>query len=83
MRDDRFTDRILQELDACSSKIEELALAVAESALLLKILSRLVFCIVLAMITGSIALGYDTIKKKAEQTGYHNTTVNQERRDGP
>lgn len=66
MKADKLQDRLIQEIDSCSAKLEELAKVVIETATTLKIVSRIVFCIVLALITGSIALGYDAIKTKAD-----------------
>ena len=63
---EKLIDRIIQELDVCSHKVEDLSVIVTEAVTILKILSKIVFCIVLAIIGGAVALSFDTIKTNAE-----------------
>lgn len=65
---EKLLDRILKELDTCATKLEGLSKVVAENSVLLKIVSRIVFCLVLALLTGSIAFGFELLKKNAEIT---------------
>lgn len=75
---EKLFDRLFVEVDSCSQKLEDVSKIVIESVTLLKILSRIVFVIVVAIISGSIALGYDSIKTQAEikaiQKYHHSAT---------
>jgi hypothetical protein len=69
--DEVLIERIFSEIDTLAKSVTKLSEIVHKDNALLQIIHKIVFCIVLAMISGSITLGWYQFQKEPKS----NTTI--------
>lgn len=70
--DDKMMDRLFDQIDLNAAKVENLSRIVHENATTLGILSKIVIFIILTILSGAIALGWNSLStKKSSPPNYY------------